>query len=165
MIVLLKTWILPDFHPLWLTITHSCRSVNLIECLHDDYTLYMQVWAMYIFEEMEIFFKVGILIEAVKHSFITWSYHTRILIFICIIIPSSLLYKTGRDGNIFKVVSYSDLGIHPTAMVVGYITFMKGQSGQLTQIQISHTTQPSSLWTSSLTLSLREGVDILGCTV
>ena len=60
-----------------------------------------------IFEGIEIF-KVGILIEAIIQVFSkTFIYHMIIPdknISIHMYIPSSLLYKTGRDGNILKLL-------------------------------------------------------------
>ena len=61
---------------------------------------------MYIFEGMEILFKVDILIGAINQVFSkTFIYHMIIPdknISIHMYIPSSLLYKTGRDENILK---------------------------------------------------------------
>ena len=63
-----------------------------------------------IFEGIEIF-KVGILIEAIIQVFSkTFIYHMIIPdknISIHMYIPSSLLYKTGRDGNILKLLFWS----------------------------------------------------------
>ena len=61
---------------------------------------------MYIFEGMEIFFKVGILIEAIIQVFSKTFIHHMIIpdknISMHMYIRRFLLYKTGRDGNILK---------------------------------------------------------------
>ena len=78
--VLLKTWILLEFHPLWFKITHSW---NIVQLVHAEVHIWRDVYALLFCKGGRDgkYFKVGFLIEALFQVY-QWR-HIWCVIYLC----------------------------------------------------------------------------------